>query len=144
MRINAKILFDRKFITAKYKTLKDNTVYTVNKDIRGYKGVNSDMTCRGYEYELECTHIHKEMIELCESGFHACFDLRDVGLYYEFHTPFNRFFEVLIPEGAEIIIGMDKFVCNKIELVRELKDFDFIMAGIDYKPIRYNCDWFQW
>ena len=49
---------------------------------RAYKAFNADMTCRGFKYEegktykLDCEPI------LCELGFHACLNLKDVFNYY--------------------------------------------------------------
>lgn len=41
-----------------------------NKKVIGYKGFNSDLTCRDFQYEIGKTFIHDGDIELCREGFH--------------------------------------------------------------------------
>lgn len=34
--------------------------------VKGYKGFNKDMTCRGFQYEIGKEYEHKGSIELCD------------------------------------------------------------------------------
>jgi hypothetical protein len=61
--------------------------------VKGYKGTDANMCCRGYEYELNQVHSMTEDVELCNSGFHFCLRQNDVYRYYEIGDG-NRFFEV--------------------------------------------------
>ena len=63
--------------------------------VEGYKGTNADMTCDGYQYELGVQHDMPEDVEInvCDSGFHFCPELRDVFDYYK-PMEGNRFFKV--------------------------------------------------
>lgn len=63
--------------------------------IVGYKGTNSDMSCRDLKYELGKRFEMDEdtKIVACASGFHLCLNLRDVFDYYEIGKD-HRFFEV--------------------------------------------------
>ena len=45
--------------------------------IKAYKAFNSDLTCKGFQYEVGKEYHHKGKLELCESGFHACESLAD-------------------------------------------------------------------
>lgn len=63
--------------------------------VKGYKATESDMTCRGYQYELnkQFDISDDKEIEVCEHGFHFCKELSDVYRYYEIENG-HRFFEV--------------------------------------------------
>ena len=63
--------------------------------VEGYKATESDMTCRGYQYELGVQHDmpDEETIEECKQGFHLCKYLSDVFGYYDVCDG-HRFFKV--------------------------------------------------
>jgi hypothetical protein len=59
-----------------------------------YKILNSDWTCRGYQYQLGGTYsIPEEDLELCQCGFHCCEHPLDCLEFYRSH-PSNRYAEV--------------------------------------------------
>lgn len=62
--------------------------------VKGFKGIEKDMSCKGYRYELG-TQFDLVGIEpdICHSGFHFCKDLKNVFRYYSIGDG-NRFFEV--------------------------------------------------
>ena len=47
-----------------------------------YKGFNSDLTCRGFQYTEGETYEQQRAAELCSTGFHACLEPLDVLAYY--------------------------------------------------------------
>lgn len=64
--------------------------------VKGFKGTNKDMRCKGdYQYELgKFFDMNSEDdVELCQSGFHFCKELKSVFDYYNIENG-NRFFEV--------------------------------------------------
>ena len=63
--------------------------------VDGFKGTDSNMQCRGYQYELGKIHDigAKVKVETCHSGFHICTSLSDVYKYYKIGDN-NRFFAV--------------------------------------------------
>lgn len=47
-----------------------------------YKGFESDLTCRGFQYELGKSYFDPQPAKICEHGFHACVMPADVFDYY--------------------------------------------------------------
>lgn len=97
--------------------------------IRGYKGFDKDLRCRGFQYEVgkeyEC-----EKAVICEEGFHFCENPFEV---LRFYPPFlgsgcSRYCEV---EGSGKFdeCDMDKICCTKIKIVREITLQQLIEAG---------------
>ena len=63
--------------------------------IRGFKGFNPDMTCRGFKYEEGKDYEEKGDISACNNGFHFCLHPLDVfGYYPPSSLGMNKFHEV--------------------------------------------------
>ncbi len=86
--------------------------------IKGYKGMESDMTCRGFQYEIGKEYHIDEKIKLCKNGFHFCKNLKNVFCFYT-NNKKNRFFEV---EGHAVESDATKYVADKIRIIRELTE----------------------
>ena len=84
--------------------------------IEGYKGTNSDMTCRDQQYEIGKTYVMPEDvdIEVCRNGFHLCLGRVDVFDYYKIGEG-HRFFKVkaLVRKS-----DFDNMAAPKTELTR--------------------------
>ena len=89
--------------------------------MKGYKGTDKDMCCRGMQYEIGKTFYADGKIEVCDNGLHFCIRLTDVFDYYE-HGNGNRFFEV----EADGIIDSDgkKSAASELKIIRELTDIE--------------------
>ena len=125
-----------------------NTIKTLEEEewiwVKGFKGTEKDMSCKGYRYELGKQFDLDADIEpvLCEKGFHFCKSLENVFRYYKIGDG-NRFFEVkalvkksdLDPEQKKNNIpttyvpygyllgfddGKDKYAAKSIQFIREL------------------------
>ena len=83
--------------------------------MKGYKGTDKDMRCRGMQYEVGKTFHADGKIEVCDNGLHFCIRLTDVFDYYE-HDNGNRFFEV----EADGIIDSDgkKSAASELTIIR--------------------------
>lgn len=112
-----------------------------------YKGFDSDLTCRGFQYEIGKTYEMEDEPKLCEQGFHCCLKLSDVFMFYspigyehsvvdrniivESMSSGNRYciVEVLGDVDNSSFEGMrisTKIVTNKIKIVQELTTNDVI------------------
>ena len=63
--------------------------------IDGFKGTDSEMKCRDYQFKIGETFTvsDEKEVKLCEYGFHLCAALNDVFKYYPIGNN-NRFFKV--------------------------------------------------
>jgi len=89
----------------------------MKNEIKGYKVTDSEMKCRGFQYEIGKTFTHSGDISLCNYGFHFCLIANDCFNYYDFKSE-NRVFEIVA--RGKIKKEGDKSVTNEIEFIREL------------------------
>ena len=103
----------------------------MKKKVKGFKGFESDLSCRGFRYEVGKTYEIDGEIELCSRGFHFCQKLFDVNSFYSFRRDDYRFCEV---EALGDVITEEngtKSVTNKIKIVREIPKEEFLeMANV--------------
>ncbi len=90
------------------------------KPIKAYKAFNSDLTCKGFQYEVGKTYRHDAVLKLCESGFHACESLVDCFRFYPFDETETRVAEVLVWGEIEYEDAGVKLCASNIKVVREL------------------------
>jgi len=88
--------------------------------VKGYKGFDKGLNCRGFQYKIGKTYTYDGVIEPCASGFHFCREFKDVDSFYRFDSENNTFAEV--EALGKIIDDKDgiKSVTNKIKIVREI------------------------
>ncbi len=96
--------------------------------MQAYKGMDKNMKCRDFQYEVGKEYEHKGDVKLCESGFHACENPLDVWNYYPLNT--SRFFEV--QQDGQTKTDTDKTVSSKIQIKAELSLSAFIKCGIEF------------
>ena len=58
------------------------TQEVVNGKCKAYKAFNANLTCHEFQYEEGKTYEIEDVLILCEQGFHACLNLKDVFSYY--------------------------------------------------------------
>ena len=87
-----------------------------------YKGFDSNLSCRGFQYEVGKTFTHEGPVVQCESGFHVCQNPLDVLDFYPLISDDganNRFARVEI--GGKIDRSDDKkWASAEITVVAEL------------------------
>ena len=88
--------------------------------IKAYKAFNSDLTCRGFQYEVGKEYHHEGKLELCESGFHACERLVDCFSYYEPNRAKTRICEILVWGDIQRNTEDTKLCASRIHIVKEV------------------------
>lgn len=97
--------------------------------MKGYKGMDKDMRCRGFQFEVGKTYRIAGEVELCKNGFHFCEKLFDVFQYYEKGEP-HRYFE--IEASGTIKSDGQKSVAEEIAIIRELEEVEINRAFYGY------------
>ena len=93
------------------------------KDIEviAYKGIESSIACGGFQYEIGKTY-KTDKAELCNWGFHACLNPRDVLEYYS-QSIKSRYFKVLLSGEITKCGYFDtKVVATEITILEEITD----------------------
>ena len=90
-------------------------------EVIAYKGMNSDMTCKGFQYEIGKTY-KTDKAELCKCGFHACLNPRDVLDYYSQYES-SRYFKVKLSGEIAKCGSFDANVAaTEITILEEITD----------------------
>ena len=88
--------------------------------MKGYKGMDASMRCRGMQYEVgKSYHVNGE-IEVCQNGLHFCKRLGDVFDHYK--RDGNRFFEV--EASGTVRTERRKSAASDLIVIRELEDIE--------------------
>ena len=98
--------------------------------IKGYKGFDKDMKCRGFQYESGKDYTYDGDIHCCKSGFHFCENPLEVFSYYPPAT--SRFCEV---EGSGKVDNIDedsKVSVSNLHIGLEIGLSGLIQAGIKF------------
>ena len=103
--------------------------------IDSYKGFDKDLKCRGFQFEPGVLYEHAGVVEVCNSGFHACRHPLDVFTYYPPST--SRYFHV--KQGGTLSeTGSDSKVASQTVLLKdEMSISDLVAAAIVYANA--NC-----
>ncbi len=103
------------------------------KKITAYKGFESDMTCRGFQYEVGKQYEHKGKVEVCKSGFHACENPMDVLDYYapcDGNGKQRRYCKV--EQSGAIDTDGGKTCSSKIHIAAEIGLDGLVKAGVKF------------
>ena len=102
----------------------------MEKKIKGYKGFDKDLKCRGYQYEVGKGYEHDGKVSCCNSGFHFCENPMDVLNYY--NPADSRYCEV---EGSGTIdkdTNDTKVTVSKLHISAEIGLKGLIEAGVKF------------
>lgn len=90
--------------------------------MKGYKGFDKDLTCRGKQYEIGRTE-HEEDAMLCQKGLHFCENPHEVFGYYSAGEG-HRFCEVSAEDVSDERKTEDsKRVCKTLKVEAEVSVF---------------------
>ena len=112
--------------------------------MKAYKGMDKNMQCLGYQYEIGQTYIHDGPVKCCpddddiaqgRGGFHACEYPLDVLSYYP--PSESRYFEVEQDGEIESAGGDTKRASTKITIGAELSIAGLVKAAVEYT--REHC-----
>ena len=107
--------------------------------IKGYKGFNPDMTCRGFQYEENKTFEQEGEIKACKNGFHFCLHPMDVLGYYPpvGDNGVNRYCSVEGDGNMSVDTDDTKVACSKITIKGEIGIRGLVKAAISY--VKEQC-----
>ena len=97
--------------------------------MRGYKGTDANMQCRGMQYEIGKSYHEDGSIECCFNGLHFCATIKDVFDYYP-EEDGNRFFE--IEARGEIKTEGNKYAASDLKIIKELSEVEINRATYGY------------
>ena len=102
--------------------------------IKGFKGFDKDLKCRGYQYEVGQDFQEEGKIEVCSKGFHFCEHPFDVFSYYppSAENGINRY--CVVEGGGSIDKDSDdtKIACSKLHISAEIGLKGLVEAGIKF------------
>ncbi len=99
--------------------------------VKSIKGTDTDIKCRGYQFEIGKAHTHEGAVSVCDGGFHACpVDQHPLSVF-EFYAPeTSRYWEVT-QSGAMSKKGT-KLASATITIDFELSIGDLVKRAWDY------------
>ena len=104
--------------------------------MKGYKGFDESMKCKGYQYEEGGTYKHKGDIAVCESGFHFCENPLDILDYYDLCD--STFAEIEATGKVVGHTGDSKHATTEITVSAKLDLAGFVKAAVDFLLLKIN------
>jgi hypothetical protein len=106
----------------------------MTETIKGFKGFDKDLKCRGYQYEVGQYFQEEGKIEACSKGFHFCENPFDVFSYYppSSENGINRY--CVVEGGGSIDKDSDdtKIACSKLHISAEIGLKGLVEAGVKF------------
>ena len=106
----------------------------MTETIKGFKGFDKDLKCRGYQYEVGQDFQEEWKIEACSKGFHFCENPFDVFSYYppSVENGINRY--CVVEGGGSIDKDSDdtKIACSKLHISAEIGLKGLVEAGVKF------------
>ena len=103
----------------------------------GYKIMESDMTCMGFQYEIGKKYSLKDELAICNKGFHFCENPFECLKYYNNIKGDKRLF--VIEATNKVINKGNKSVTNKIKILEEITDIE---KFFDENINNFVVDWY--
>jgi hypothetical protein len=98
--------------------------------ITTYKAFDSNLRCRGFQYDIGKTYDHGGSVEACISGFHACEFPLDVLRYY---PPAGSRFAAVEQSGKLARHSEDtKIASSRISIMAEVNLAGLVSASVDW------------
>lgn len=100
------------------------------KVIKSYKGFDSSLSCRDFQYEVGKEYEMDGRIKCCKRGFHACESPLEVFDHYDMLK--SRFAKVEQSGTIDREDGSTKVCSSRIKIKAELKLADIINIGVEW------------
>ena len=101
-----------------------------NNIIRGFKGFDKDLKCRGFQYEIGKDYEQEGEVKCCDRGFHFCENPFDVFGYYS--PSDSRYCEVEGDGNADKANDDSKVATSHIHISAEIGLNGLIKAGVKF------------
>ena len=103
----------------------------MSKEIISYKGFDSSLRCRGFQYEVGKDYEQEGNIKCCKNGIHACEFPYDVFSYY---APGENSRYCIVTQSGEMDKneGDSKVASSKIHIETEIGLDGIIKAGVKF------------
>ena len=98
--------------------------------IRGFKGFDKDLKCRGFQYEIGKDYEQEGEVKCCERGFHFCENPFDVFRYYS--PSYSRYCEVEGDGNSDKANDDSKVATSHIHISAEIGLNGLIKAGVKF------------
>ncbi len=99
--------------------------------MKGFKGFDKDLKCRGFQYETGKTFTHPGEISLCNSGFHFCEHPLDTWNYYK-PLDGSRFAAVEADGVSDKTSDDSKRVAQSLTVKAEVKIPALLKAAVEF------------
>ena len=108
-----------------------------NHSIRGFKGFDKDLKCRGFQYEVGKTYDLKGEVECRKRGFHFCENPLEV---FDYYLPCrSRFCRVEGSGNVDKSEADSKVAASHIHISSEIGLNGLIDAGLKYILNKVDC-----
>lgn len=101
-----------------------------DKTIRGFKGFDKDLKCRGFQYEIGKDYEQEGEVKCCKRGFHFCENPLDVFIYYS--PSDSRYCEVEGYGNADEANDDSKLATSNIHISAEIGLNRLINDGVKF------------
>ena len=105
--------------------------------VRGYKGFDKDLKCRGFQYEIGKDYEQEGEVKCCERGFHFCENPLEVFDYYPPCT--SRFCQVEGGGSVDKSEADSKVATSHIHISSEIGLNGLIDEGVKYILNKADC-----
>ena len=108
-----------------------------NHSIRGFKGFDKDLSCRGFQYEVGKDYEQEGEAVCCKKGFHFCENPLEVFRYYSPCT--SRFCQVEGGGSVDKSEADSKVATSHIHISSEIGLNGLIDEGVKYILNKVDC-----
>lgn len=106
----------------------------IDQVITTYKGFDSDLKCRGFQYAVGKTYEHEGEVEARKGGFHACEHPLNV---FDYYAPSGNRFAMVEQSGVLIRHDDDtKVASSRISIKAEIGIAGLVKAAVEYVSSR--------